>query len=338
VELGFSGTFFQGLLTSVDIIGQMALLVLTGFLMIRRKWLSPGTLSDLTRFLIDAVIPCAFILAMTRSFTFDLFGQGLVLASVAAAWILLSWIFGTVLFRVFPGKSPAGDRSVTAMMMISNSIYLPLPVILAVTPEQLHDQVVVCLSIAALPSIFIMWTAGVSLLGGNRSPTPSERLKLMLNAPIISVIIGILLSMVPGIREAARAEPGAIFPLKVLFSAMNYLSQILSPLAMLILGGMIASSTGQGRIPFRYYAPLIGVRLLLVPAGVYLLIRSGLIGLSAPAATVLILVAAAPPATNHALIARRYNGEWELVSSLQLITHAAALLTLPFWLSIGLGL
>ncbi len=333
----FSGEYLAGLVSSLDIVGQMGLLVLLGFLIVRRRWISSGTLSDLTRVLIDLVIPCAFILAMTRSFTFDLFRQAMVLAIVVAAWITLTWVFGTSWFRLFRGGTATGDRSVTAMMMISNSIYLPLPVILAVTPEPLRDTAVVYVSIAALPSIAIMWTAGVLLLSGAERPSTGERLRLMLNAPILSLVAGILLTLVPGVREAARAEPGAFIPLGMLFSVMNYLSQMLTPLAMLILGGMIASGSGTGHAGLRYAIPLIGVRLLLVPGIVCILLRSGLLDLPSLAGTVLLLVAAAPPATNHSLIALRYHGEWNLVARLQLIAHAAALITLPIWLSIGLA-
>lgn len=335
--MGFSTEFVQGFIQSLESIGQMALIVLMGYVMVRRNWLNTRTLSDLTRILIDAVIPCAFILAMARSFTAELFLQGLVLATVATVWIIVSWIFGTVWFRILPGGEPARDRSVTAMLMIPNSIYLPLPVILAVTPNELHDQATMYISIAALPSIAIMWTFGVILLSGASRPSPKERLKLAINAPIISLFIGILLTFVPGIREAARGEPGSIVLLKMLFSVMGYMGQTLSPLAMLILGGFIASSHTAGRYRMRYVIPLIGIRLLLVPVAVYGLIRSGILGIPALAGTVLLLVAAAPPATNHSLIARRYDGEWELVSSLQLVVHAAALVTLPLWLSLGLS-
>ncbi len=315
----------------------MALLVLAGFLMVRRKWIKDQTLSDLTRFLIDAVIPCAFILALTRSFTVELLRQGMVLALVSTGWILLSWSFGRGLFRFFSGESPAKDRSVTAMMMISNSLYLPLPVILAVTPENLHDRAVVYISIVSLPSILFMWTWGVKLLSGPKSLTPSEKLKKVFNPPIVSFFIGILISLIPGVRESARAESGGIGPLATIFSAMDYLSRMLSPMAMIILGGMIASAAGSRRVPLRYLLPLAEVRLRLVPAAVFLLLRSGSTGLPPLSATALILVAAAPPATNHALIARRYHGEWELVSSLQLVIHLIALFTLPLWLSAGLG-
>ncbi len=117
-----AGAFLNGLYVSLDIIGQMALLVLLGFIMVRRGWIGDGTMSDLTRFLIDAVIPAAFILAMTRSFTFELLERGGVLALVATGWILISWLFGTLWFGR-SGISPSKDRAVTAMMMISNSLY-----------------------------------------------------------------------------------------------------------------------------------------------------------------------------------------------------------------------
>ena len=312
--------------------------MLLGFMMVRRGYMGQGTLSDLTRVLIDVVIPCTFVLAMTRSFTPELLVQSSVLALVSAGWILGALVFGTLWFRMLPGDSAARDRSVTAMMMISNSIYLPLPVILAVTPPAVHDQAVVYISITAIPSILMNWTVGVALLGGGTRPSGRERLKLMINAPIVSLFLGMALSLVPGVRETARSEPGAIAPLGTVFSVMNYLAMILSPLAMLILGGMIASREPGTRMRLRYAVPLIGVRLILAPALVYGLVRLGLLRLPALACTVLIMVAAAPPATNHTLIARKYGGEWGLVSSLQLLVHLAALFTLPVWLSLGLGL
>jgi len=246
--------FLQGLGTSADVIGQMALLVLAGYLMVRKNWLSQGTMTDLTRFLIDAVIPCAFILSMIRSFSFDLLEESLILAVISAGWIMLSWAAGWGWFKFFPGDSPTKDRAVTAMMMISNSLYLPLPVILAVTPEEFHDQAVVYISMVSLPSIIIMWTAGVKLLGGSSVVTGRERLKRVFNPPIVSLFIGILLSQIPGIRESARGEPGAIIPLTTIFQAMNYLSRLLSPMAMLILGGMIASGRSKNRIRLRLQA------------------------------------------------------------------------------------
>ncbi len=279
-------SFFDGLIMAIESIGQMGLLVLMGYMMVQRKWLSAGTLTDLTRILIDAVIPSAFILAMARSFTAELFRQGLMLAMVVTVWIIASWAFGSIWFKLLPGGEPARDRSVTAMLMIPNSIYLPLPVILAVTPAEFHDQATMYISIAALPSIAIMWTFGVILLSGASRPSPKERMKLAINAPIISLFIGILLTFVPGIREAARGEPGSIIPLRMVFSVMGYLSQTLSPLAMLILGGFIASSRSAGRFRMRYVLPLIGIRLLIVPAAVYGLIRSGMLGLPALAGTV----------------------------------------------------
>lgn len=332
----FSTEYLAGLASSLDIIGQMAILVLLGYLMTRRGWIGAGTLSDLTRVLIDLVLPCTFILAMARAFTPEFFGSGAVLAAVSAGWVIAAWLFGTVWFRLLPSGHPSKDRSVTAMMMVSNSLYLPLPVMLAVTPAALHDRAVVYISMVALPSIIANWTVGVALLGGT-GPSSRERLKLLLNAPILSLFAGILLSFIPGVREAARGEPGAFVPARALFSVMEYLGRILSPLAMIILGGMIASGRSAGRARLRFSVPLIAVRLLLIPGAVYLLVTRINTGLPPLALTALLLAAAAPPATNHALIARRYNGEWELVSKLQLVVHAAALLTLPLWLSLGLG-
>lgn len=329
--------FINGLTASIDGIAQMGLLVLIGYLIVRRKWISNETLTDLIRILIDVVVPCTLILAMARTFTVDYFRQSLIPATIGTAWILAAWLFGWVWFRFFPGDTVQQERSVTAMMMVSNTIYLPLPVILAVTPPELRDPATVYISITAIPSIILMWTVCVLLLAGSKRPTRREQVKMMLNAPILSLIFGILLTFIPGIREAARMEPGSSTLLKTLFSVMNHVNGMFSPLAMMILGGLIAASRGTGRPKWRYVVPLVSVRLILVPATVYLLLRCCLPPLPAPAHTILILVSATPSAVNHSLASRRYNGEWELVSALQLVIHIAALFTLPLWLSLGLA-
>lgn len=330
-----SDSFLQGLYTSIDVIGQMALLVLLGYLMVRRKWIRDDTLSDLVRFLIDIVIPCTFVLAMARSFSMEILEEGLVLIIFSTAWIALSWAAGTLLYRIIPGGDPKSDRSVVAMMMISNSLYLPLPVILAVTPQHMHDQAVMYISMISLPSIAIMWTAGVKLLGKATDMTAADRLRRIFNPPIVSFFVGILISFIPGVRESARGLEGGIAPVETLMSVLEFVSRMLSPMAMIILGGMIAGAGRIRGIPSRYVLPLILIRLIAVPLAVYAVIMN--LSVEPLAATILILVSAAPPATNHALISRRYGGRWKLVSALQLAVHLAALLTLPLWLSIALS-
>ncbi|OPL18639.1 MAG: hypothetical protein AVO35_04715 [Candidatus Aegiribacteria sp. MLS_C] len=330
-----SESFLQGLYTSIDVIGQMALLVLLGFLMVRRKWIREDTLSDLVRFLIDVVIPCTFVLAMARSFSLEILEEGLVLVLFSTAWIVLSWAAGTMLYRILPGGDPQADRSVVAMMMISNSLYLPLPVILAVTPGHMHDQAVMYISMVSLPSIAIMWTAGVKLLGRSADLTAAERLKRIFNPPIVSFFAGILISFIPGVRESARGIQGGMAPVETIMSVLEFVSRMLSPMAMIILGGMIAGAGSIRGIPSRYTVPLVLIRLIAVPLAVYAVLRN--LPVEPLAATILVLVAAAPPATNHALVARRYGGRWKLVSGLQLAVHLAALLTLPLWLSIALS-
>ena len=117
---------------------------------------------------------------------------------------------------------------------------------------------------------------------------------------------------------------------------MELIGQALSPLAMIVLGAFIASSSLRGMIRARHLIPLIGVRLLIVPAVVFAIVAAGWFSLPPVAAMVLVLEAASPPATSHALIAQRYGGPWQLVSSLLLVVHIAALITLPFWLAMAL--
>ncbi len=315
----------------------MGLVVLLGYFFVRWKWLDQHTLTHLTRILIDGIVPCAFIVAMVRGLNRSVFGVGATLMLLVSSWTLGAYVLCMLLYHLFPSTRRSEDRAVTAMTMIQNGIYLPLPVILAIVPPEQQDTATVYLAMAIIPLILLQWTLGVTLHSGKQAPDTRERIKNIFNPPLISLVVGAGLSFVPGFPEAALGDPTASLVLRMIFSAMQFVGQALTPLAMIMLGAFIGSSHALGRIRLRHLTPLIMIRLIAVPGTVLALMVSGWINLPAPAGIILAVEAAAPPATNHSLIARRYHGEWELVSSLQLVVHVAALITLPIWIALALN-
>ena len=329
--------FMDGLTLSLEIIGRMGLVVFLGYWFIKRNWIDQSTLNSLTKILIDAVIPCVFIASMVRSIDWEMVQSSSAIIFSVLAWNLGSYLVCHLLYQWKPSGKKSEDRAATAMSMVQNGIYLPLPVALALAPEHLKGQAALLVAMAVFPAIVIQWSLGVNLLG-RELPTLKDRIRNILNPPMMGLMTGILLSFIPGMRPAALGHPDSLLILRILFSSMDFIGQALSPLAMLLLGAFIASGKVTGRIRFRHILPIILLRLILVPAMVYWVIRFQWIHLTSLAAVILILEAAAPPATNHSVIARRYGGEWELVSALQLIVHIAALFTLPVWIALAMQL
>ena len=333
-----SGNFIYGLNISFQIIGQMGVVVLAGYLMVKYRWLSQTALDNLTKILIDGIVPCVFIVSMVRGLNRQVLTEGAPIIIVVFLWMIIPFLVCKSAYSLIPNNNPREDDAAIAMTMIQNGIYLPLPVALAMVSSTMADEAAIYVSMAVFPSLMIQWTLGINLLAGMEAPSWKKRLKFLINPPLLALLTGAILSLVPGMKEAAHSDPSASLLLKILFSSMDFIGEALSPLAMIMLGAFIGSSSMKGRFKIRHLMPLIGFRLLLVPAMVVFAFRLNWLTMPALASFVLVIESAAPPATNHAIVARRYHGEWELVASLQLVVHAVALVTLPLWMSLAISM
>jgi len=118
--------------------------------------------------------------------------------------------------------------------------------------------------------------------------------------------------------------------------AMELAGSAMPPLAMILTGALIAKCELRRAISVRRVLPVLAMRFLITPGLVLLAIRGGLLPVSGLPAFILMLVAASPPAMNLALAAKRYDGDWSIISGVQLVASLVALAALPIWMSIGL--
>lgn len=334
--------FLDALLLSLGAIGKLFLVALVGFLFVRRRIITDEMIQGLARLMIDAIVPCALSVAMIKGLNRDTLTDASPAILLPALYVPLSALVVLGFFRLSRGgNSTNSDRACAAVASIPNSIYVPLPLAMAVTPPEHQLLVGVYVGAAVLAINPLQWTLGSWLVMGERSHESRDwrnSLRQTLNGPVIGIIAGVILAFVPGFPEAARGEAGSFFPLQVLFGAMAFLGQAMAPMAMVVIGALIGQCRAREVMSLRRLAPILLSRFLIVPGLVWLSIVSGLVPATGLVAFVLMLTAAAPPAMNMALVARRYDGEWEIVSAMLLISNVVAVVVLPLWMSVGLSL
>lgn len=325
----------------MEAMGKLFLVALAGFISIRLRFLSDEGLSGLTRLMIDVVVPAMLCHAMVRGFSMETFREASPLILGPALYIPLTVFLLLAIFRFLPGGSPGTDRTIAAMSALPNSFYVPLPLALAVTAPDQHILVGVLIGVGVFAINPFQWTLGTWLVMGDQGSGKREwRQSLMLtfNGPVLGVVLGALLALIPGFAEAARGEPESFAPLRMVFGAMGVVAQAMPPLAMIIVGALIAQCRIRHAFALRGLVPVLLFRFLLVPGIIVLLLMWNVIPADPITAFVLLLVAAAPPAMNLALAARRYGGDWETISGVQLLSSLVALVVLPIWMTIGLHL
>ena len=314
------------------------LVSLTGFIATRRGWIDHAGVSGLTRLLVDVVVPAKMLTAMLAGLNSQTLSQCGAIIGLFAVWKAAFLLFAMGATRLWPGGKPAENRAIWCLSAFQNGIYVPLPLILALVPPEREAEATVYVGGAVIVMILYQWTLGVWLIRGREENSAKastrEALKGALNPPLVSIIIGAALAFIPPFAEAARTGQGH-FLITVPIEAAQLAGSALGPLAMLVLGMMIGECHLGKALKARTLTIVIGLRLLLSPIVMLALLLSGFFPWATPLlALVIIVEAASPPATNLSVIARRYGGDWQLISSALFITYLLALFTLPAFTAI----
>ena len=290
----------------------MATQVATLFLMMGvgfglSKWgkLTQDGLSQLTFVLINVVCPCIIVDSLQVEREPELvrnMGLGMLLTGgIYLIWILLS----LPAFR----RQPAPTRRVLQFGMIySNTGFMGLPLIQAALGDT-------GLTYAVTPYVLfnvLVWSHGVALMGGREQ----VRLKgVIVNPGVMACVAGLALFFL-NIRL-----PGAVG------SAVGFLADMNTPLAMLVIGAQMAgadlpATLRSGRL---YLAGL--VRLVIFPA-IYLVLLLPL-KLDPVMYAVYIILGATPTAGFTSILGQRYHQDTATAAQLVTLTTLLSIITLP---------
>lgn len=261
----------------LNAVSQMAILLIVtavGYLAARLGYLDMRVKDKITGLLLNITLPC-MILASSSGLDVATLGpqlpQSLLLGVVAFfLWLLVAFAFNVV-FRV-----PKDQRPLYCFMSVcSNTSFVGIPV-----ADALYGQ-----SAALLCSVFIMATAtlmysiGIFLLisgsdGADASSSSqreksegsSRRLTMVRKAVISPMTISALLAI-------ALTFSGFKMPL-VIQGSMDLIGSITAPLAMMLIGVIIANERISNVVKeWRIYAWIL-VRQLLASAFFYLVLRN----------------------------------------------------------------
>ena len=161
---------------------------------------------------------------------------------------------------------------------------------------------------------FIVYSLGIMLIGGEKAGKFDP--KMLINTPMITALISL------GLFFTSIPVP------EYLNDALNYLGNLTTPLAMIILGGTIAKMNLKELFDdWRIYIFTV-FRLVLMPLAVLLAMnllheQQYLIRGTA------VVLAATPVATNATMLAIQYDGDVQLVSKGIFFSTVLSVVTIP---------
>lgn len=322
---------------------QLVLLIGAGFAARRIGSWSHDFFRGLSRFVVRIALPLYFVVRVGRTDVSDI-GQLALLPLVAIAVIAVGLGVSAGVFRLLPFTG-ANRRAGVAMGTFGNSGYMPLtlgevvpvsvPAIATIVDVELVPVLVAAYVFAFSP---LLWSAGNLIITRPEGATAKLSLRDLLSPPLIGILIGLLVSF-SGLGSLA-SDPG--LPLFHIFEAIDRLSAITLPLALISLGALI----GGLRVPrgaFGHYiglaATVFGVRYVALPALFFALYLSGVLASLAPAALfVLFLETHTPPATNFSLMVGESGVNTEHTAVTLLVCYVGYLVVMPIYLTLFLTL
>lgn len=281
----------------------MLIYMAAGFLLFRGKKVTEEGSRSLATLLLWLVLPAVLVKSFCVSPTTEkiiFFFQ----STAAGALVLgVSLLIARMLFK----KAPI-DRFATAF---SNAGFIGIPLVQAAMGA---DAVFYVAGMIAMLNI-LQWTHGVSFMTGGRAKCTLRT--VLVNPITMGTMLGLILFF---------TGLGVSLP-NVLFSAIDGLSAMNAPLAMLILGTYLARVDIKKTVLSRQLYWVSVVRLVVIPLALYGVLF--LIPIPAGIKASLMIAASAPVGANVAVYAQLHGMDYGYASQTVVLSTVLSIATIP---------
>jgi predicted permease len=239
-----------------------------------------------------------------------------------------------VVARLWRFPTDAQTRTFTFVGGIFNYGYIPVPLVTALYGEKALGV----LFLFNLGTEMAFWTVGFA---GFMRHSPLRDWRRILTTPVKAILAGVAINLLTAqggvLLDTAtlNAAPWG-WPVQVIFSTIHVVGLCSIPLAMLIIGATMADfwvefceTTGAGVMGLALL-----VRNLICPLGFLALAYA--LPVSQELKETLVVQAAMPAGVFTLLLTRHNGGSVPVALQVIFSTSAAAIITLPFWIHVGM--
>jgi len=294
-------------------------LAVVGLVIRKLNWLTEEADQSLLRVNINLLLPC---LILDTALGNPALGRlsNLLIAPVVG--------FGTVAFglavarawRQLHGlKDAKAERTFVVTVGIYNYGYVPLPLAWLLFGGETAGVLFVH-NVGAETAI---WTLGVMLLSG---AGVGRDWRNIVNPPLIAITLAVLLN--------ALGLP-AHLP-TALLTALHWLGQCAIPMALIIIGAVIADHLHEfhSASGWRVIGAAVLLRIGILP--IFFLLLARFLPASVELKRVIVLEAAMPAAVFPIVMSRHYQGDPPTALRVVIGTSVVGLITIPLWIRFGM--
>ncbi|UCB57309.1 MAG: AEC family transporter [Candidatus Omnitrophota bacterium] len=298
-------------------IGIIFIILLVGTLARWRRVLTEETASGLCRVAIEITLPFLYFYTLSTNLNLHIFSSNLVLPLYAILLTFASYFLSRIAsFYLKLDLRQAGTFKF--LLTFSNYGFLAIPLVFALFGR----AGLVRVFIFNLGITFLYWTFGIAILSAPKT-APLKLFKNLLNNATVALVLGLI---------------AGIISLKLprfIMEASNLIGNATIPLALIVVGSMLARNNYKRGASFKIIFTLAFCRLIIMPVLAILFINI-FDNLPNMLKVIIVLQAAMPSASTTPILVKRFGGDAELAASGVFFTTLFSIITVPFFISLVL--
>lgn len=300
-------------LLTLQNVSVLFLLIVVGYIVGKVGIITEKGQRELSDLVLKVTMPATIILALQLEYTQERFNTALRIMGIVAISYLVMIILAKLLARMH--KVSSGQKDIIEVAsVLPNTSFMGYPIVLSILGGE-------ALFFAVLGSglIFeiVAWTYGAFTISKNAEENIETNLvkDILLSPGILAIIIGFILFMF----SITIPEP--------LNSTMGLLSQVTSPLAMVVVGILLSRSDIKECVTsIRLYMVAL-VRLLIFPLLIFFVLS--LLGFTGMEIVIPVIMLGMPTAAYTAMFAANVGNDANLASQIVFVSSLLSLITIP---------
>ncbi len=294
---------------------ELFLLIGAGYGVVRCGALPASASSAFSSLLMNVTLPATILTSLVRPYDAAFIRDGVLTAVLGAILILGYGLFCIPALRVF--RVPEGRKGVWILCCaFCNNGFMGFPITLALFGEEGLALAV----FLAIPFNLLLYTVGPRLvcldLQSSKNPHSFSWRDILFTTANLATLLGILLY---SLRIPIPA---------VLASPLSYLSDITTPLSMIVIGMNLVGQHLSDILRDRDVLSASFLRLLILPILTWILL--GLLPISNSLVVgVIIIIMSMPCAAVTSILAESYGGNTEFSSKSVFLSSLLCLITIP---------
>ena len=298
------------MLSALSSLITLSVLIAAGYAAVKTKLIDGHSLTGLSNLLIKITLPATIFMTLQTPFSADLLGGAAVVLAVSTAVQVVCIGFGYLVCKMFKVKKKQISVWVFSMAF-ANVGFMGFPFI----HEVLGIEARFFASVYNVTFNLLACSAGVLIMRGRKGGRSGGILKT-LSEPVFVVSAAGTVMFLFSLRLPGLLEKG-----------IDLLSAMTSPLAMIIIGAILAQNRLLSVFTERKLYLLAFFKLLFVPAVLFFIINPFIADRNVLA--VLVYLSAMPAAAIVGVFSIKYGGDRETASKVLALTTVLSVVTLP---------